>query len=134
MAISVSVPKDLKAIKTKEIGPFTKRQAICFSIAGIVGFSAYFFTKGILGTDAATLFTMIVAFPFFFFAMFERDGFPAEKLLYFRIRQIFLVPGIRPYKSENIYTQLEKREKLKREVEQLEKREKRSRKISNIRN
>ncbi len=133
MAISVSVPKDLKAIKTKEIGPFTKRQAICFSIAAVAGFSAYFLTKGILGTNAATLLTVVAAFPFFFFAIYEKDGFPAEKLLYFRIRQMFLLPGIRPYKSENMYTQLEEREKLKREVSYLEGKEKRSRKLPKVR-
>lgn len=129
MAISVPVPKDLKAIKTKEIGPFTKRQAICFSIAGVMGFSSYFLTKGILGTDAATFILVIAAMPFFFLAVYEKDGFPAEKLLYFRIRQMFLLPGIRPYKSENLFRQLEEREKLKKEAAYLEEKAKRSKKL-----
>ena len=61
-----------------------------------------------------------VMLPFFFLAMYERDGFPAEKLLYFMIRQKILTPGIRPYKSENLYEQLEEREKIKKEVLYLE--------------
>ena len=58
--------------------------------------------------------------PFFFFAMYEKNGFPAEKILYFMLRQKILTPGIRPYRSENLYKQLEEKEKLRREVRYLE--------------
>lgn len=57
---------------------------------------------------------------FFLLAMYEKDGFPAEKILYFMIRQKFLTPGIRPYKSENIYRRLEETERIKEEVRKLE--------------
>jgi hypothetical protein len=63
---------------------------------------------------------MIVAMPFFFFAMYSKDGFPAEKILMFMIRQKFLMPGIRPYKSENLYAKLEDKERLRKEVLSLE--------------
>jgi hypothetical protein len=36
------------------------------------------------------------------------------------VRQKILTPGIRPYKSENLYRQLEEREKMKKEVRYLE--------------
>lgn len=120
MAISVPVPKDLSGIKTKVALNLTKRQIICFSGAAITGVSLYFLTKGVLGTQAAALIMVGVMLPFFFLAMYERDGFPAEKLLYFMIRQKMLTPGIRPYKSENLYEQLEEREKIKKEVRYLE--------------
>ena len=113
MAISVPVPKDLSGIKTKVALNLTKRQIICFSGAAITGVPLYFLTKGVLGTQAAALIMVGVMLPFFFLAMYERDGFPAEKLLYFMIRQKMLTPGIRPYKSENLYEQLEEREKIK---------------------
>ena len=106
MAISVSVPKDLSGIKTKVALNLTKRQSICFSGAAITGVPLYFLTKGVLGTQAAALIMVGVKLPFFFLAMYERDGFPAEKILYFMIRQKMLTPGIRPYKSENLYEQL----------------------------
>ena len=61
-----------------------------------------------------------VMMPFFFLAMYTKDGFPAEKILYFMIRQKFLTQGIRPYKSENLYKQLEEREKIRKEVRYLE--------------
>ena len=120
MAISVPVPKDLSGIKTKVALNLTKRQIICFSGAAITGVPLYFLTKGVLGTQAAALIMVGVMLPFFFFAMYERDGFPAEKILYFMIRQKMLTPGIRPYKSENLYEQLEEREKIKKEVRYLE--------------
>lgn len=120
MAISVPVPKDLSGIKTKVALNLTKRQIICFSGAAITGVPLYFLTKGVLGTQAAALIMVGVMLPFFFLAMYERDGFPAEKLLYFMIRQKMLTPGIRPYKSENLYEQLEEREKIKEEVRYLE--------------
>lgn len=120
MAISVPVPKDLSGIKTKVALNLTKRQIICFSGAAITGVPLYFLTKGVLGTQAAALIMVGVMLPFFFLAMYERDGFPAEKLLYFMIRQKMLTPGIRPYKSENLYEQLEEREEIKKEVRYLE--------------
>ena len=120
MAISVPVPKDLSGIKTKVALNLTKRQIICFSGAAITGVPLYFLTKGVLGTQATALIMVGVMLPFFFLAMYERDGFPAEKLLYFMIRQKMLTPGIRPYKSENLYEQLEEREKIKKEVRYLE--------------
>ena len=120
MAISVPVPKDLSGIKTKVALNLTKRQIICFSGAAITGVPLYFLTKGVLGTQAAALIMVGVMLPFFFLAMYERDGFPAEKLLYFMIRQKMLTPGIRPEKSENLYEQLEEREKIKKEVRYLE--------------
>lgn len=120
MAISVPVPKDLSGIKTKVALNLTKRQIICFSGAAITGVPLYFLTKGVLGTQAAALIMVGVMLPFFFLAMYERDGFPAEKLLFFMIRQKMLTPGIRPYKSENLYEQLEEREKIKKEVRYLE--------------
>ena len=124
MAISVPVPKDLSGIKTKVALNLTKRQIICFSGAAITGVPLYFLTKGVFGTQAAALIMVGVMLPFFFLAMYERDGFPAEKLLYFMVRQKMLTPGIRPYKSENLYEQLEEREKIKKEVRYLEKKAK----------
>ena len=120
MALSVAVPKDLSGIKTKVAMNLTKRQLICFGGAGAVGIPFYIFTKGAIGTQASALLMVAVMLPFFFLAMYEKDGFPAEKILYFMIRQKFLTPGIRPYKSENLYNQLEEQEKMKKEVRYLE--------------
>ena len=120
MAISVPVPKDLSGIKTKVALNLTKRQLICFSGAALVGVPLYFLTKGVVGTQVAAFVMVGVMVPFFILAMYTRDGFPAEKILYFMIRQKLLVPGIRPYKSENLYSQLEELENMRKEVRYLE--------------
>ena len=120
MAISVAVPKDLSGIKTKVALNLTKRQMICFSGAIITATPTYFLTRNMLGTSGSTFLLMLVAMPFFFFAMYSRDGFPAEKILMFMIRQKFLTPGIRPYKSQNLYTRLEDKERIRKEVHYLE--------------
>lgn len=124
MAISVAVPKDLSAIKTKVAFNLTKRQLICFSAAAFVGLPFYILTKGVLGTELSALLMVALMLPFFFLAMYERDGFPAEKIVYFMVRQKFLVPGIRPYRTENLYKRLEEREKLRKELCYLESKEK----------
>ena len=120
MAISVAVPKNLSGIKTKVAMNLTKRQLVCFGSAGAVGIPFYIFTKGVIGTQASALIMVALMLPFFFLAMYEKDGFPAEKILYFMLRQKILTPGIRPYKSENLYSQLEEKERMKKEVRYLE--------------
>lgn len=123
MAISVPVPKDLRKIKTKVIFNLTKRQVSCFGMAGLLGIPLYLATKQGIGAEASAFLMVIVMLPWFFLAMYERDGFPAEKLVYFMIRQKFLLPGIRPYQSENWYRGMEEKEKMIKEVKQLERKE-----------
>ena len=116
----VPVPKDLTRVKSKFIFNLTKRQVVCFGLGALVGVPMFFLTKDTIGPSMAALVMIAVMLPFFFLAMYEKDGFPAEKILYFVIRQKFLTPGIRPYKSENLYNQLEEQEKMKKEVRYLE--------------
>ena len=120
MANTCKCYKDLSNIKTKLAFSLTKRQIICFSGAAIAGVPLYFLTKDMIGTQGAAFIMVAVMLPFFFLAMYTKDGFPAEKILYFMIRQKFLTQGIRPYKSENLYKQLEEREKIRKEVRYLE--------------
>ena len=93
----VPVPKDLTKVKTKLAFNLTKRQLICFSLAGLVGLPVYFFTRGAIGNSAAVLLMIGLMMPFFFFAMYERDGQPAEKILKNRLRYK-LWPKNRPYR------------------------------------
>lgn len=48
--------------------------------------------------------------PCFLFAMFEKDGLPFEKVLRNIIRTKFLLPRVRPYKTENFYAFLNRKE------------------------
>lgn len=106
----VPVPNDLNRIKTKLAFNLTKRQLICFSAAASVGLPTYLLTRGALGNSAAMLLMIGLMLPFFFFAMYEKDGLPLEKVLKNIIRTCFLYPRVRPYKTENFYALLSEKE------------------------
>ena len=103
----VNVPKDLTKVKTKVALGLTKRQLICFSVAAVIGIPMYFLTRGAVGGTVAVLLMIGTMLPMFFFAMYEKDGMPAEKILKQMLRHR-LWPGARPYKTENLYLYLEK--------------------------
>lgn len=106
----VSVPKDLNRVKTKVLFNLTKRQLICIGIAAAIGIPFYFLTRGFLGTSNAATGMVILMLPAFLFALYEKDGMPLEKVLFNFIRVKILCPGIRHYKTENIYAELNKDE------------------------
>ena len=99
----VNVTNDLSNIKTKLAFNLTKRQLICFGAAAVVGVPLYLFTRGALGNTAALFLMLAVMLPAFLLAMYERDGLPLEKVLYHILRAKYLRPGVRPYRTENIY-------------------------------
>lgn len=111
----VQVPKDLTKVKTKVMFNLTKRQLVCFGGGGALGVGFYFLTKNALGTTVAASIMILLVLPFFMFAVYEKDGRPLEKVLMNVIRAKFLVPGIRPYKTENMYAVIQ-REIYKQEV------------------
>ena len=51
---------------------------------------------------------ILIALPFFLFAIYEKDGRPLEKVLKNIILQKFVRPGIRPYKTDNFYAAIQK--------------------------
>lgn len=104
----VNIPNDLSRIKTKVAFNLTKRQLICFACAAAIGIPAYLFTRTAIGNTAAMILMIALMLPFFFFAMYERDGLPAEKVARNIINNIFIRPGARPYKTENMYAILTK--------------------------
>lgn len=120
MAIAVDVAKDPKEIKPKFIGNFTKRQAVCFGAAALTGIPFYMLARNAIGTDMAALCMVGVMLPFFFVAMYEKDGIPAEQYLNQIIQMRLVRPGIRRYKAENLYERLRERESKEKEVEALE--------------
>ena len=102
----VPVPKDLSKVKTKVALNLTKRQLVCFALAGAVGIPTYFLSRGAVGNSAAVLVMIALMLPFFFLAMYERDGQTAEIVLRNFLRAK-LWPGVRPYKTENLYKYLD---------------------------
>ena len=115
----VPVPKDFSKIKTKLALNLTKRQIICFSLAGICGVPVYLLTKAGMGTDVAATLMIIVMLPFFFFAMYEKNGQPLEMILKNYITTKYRKPQVRPYVTNNIYSAIEKQILLEQEVDKI---------------
>lgn len=103
----VSVPKDLSRIKNKAIMNLTIRQVVCFGSAAAVGIPTFILTHKAIGNTTAALLMIALMLPLFFFAMYEKDGQPAEKILRNFIRARIYYPGKRLYKTENLYELLE---------------------------
>ena len=85
----VPVPKDLNRVKTKVMFNLTKRQLICFSIAAAVGVPIFFLAKARLDLSTAAMLMVVIMLPFIFFALYEKDGQPAEKYLYHIVQSMF---------------------------------------------
>lgn len=115
----VQIPKDLAKIKTKVAFNLTKRQIICFSIAGATSLPVYFLTRHSIGNTGAMLLLIAVAMPSFLLAMYEKNGLPFEKVLRSVIISRFIRPKIRPYKTENVYEYAEKQYNLNKEVRKI---------------
>lgn len=86
----VPVPKDLNRVKTKVMFNLTKQQLICFAVAAVIGVPVYFLTKPSLGITTAAMLMVVLMLPCIFFALYEKDGQPAEKVLDHMIKAMFL--------------------------------------------
>jgi hypothetical protein len=93
----VAVPKDLAKVRSKLIFNLTPRQLICFGAAALIGAPVYFLTRGALGSSLSTMLLVVLTLPFFFLAMYEKDGQPFEKVLWTMIQAKYLYPAERPY-------------------------------------
>lgn len=86
----------------------TKRQLICFGLGGLTAVPVYFLSRSLLGNTMAAMAMILIAMPFFMFAIYEKDGRPLEKILMNMIQVKFKRPGIRPYQTENFYAAIQK--------------------------
>ena len=112
----VQMPKDLTKVKTKVAFNLTKRQIICFGLAAVCAVPTYFLTREAIGNMMAMLLLIVIAMPFFLFAMYEKNGLPFEKIAKAVIKSRFLRSKVRPYKTENVYEYAEKQYDLEKEV------------------
>lgn len=101
----VNVPNDLSKIKTKLALNLTKRQLICFGGAAAIGVPAYLVARTVVGNSGAMFVMLALMLPAFLLAMYERDGLPLEKVIRNVLKTKFLRPGVRPYRTQNIYQQ-----------------------------
>lgn len=112
----VPVPKDLNRVKTKVMLNLTKRQLICFALGAAVGVPVYFLTKPSLGITTASMLMVVLMLPFVFFALYEKDGQPAEKILSHVVKSMFLRDKVRPYRTSNLYAVIQQEIKEQEEL------------------
>lgn len=113
----VPVPKDLNRVKTKVMFNLTRRQLICFALAAAVGMPVFFLAKSKLELSAAAMVMVVIMLPFIFFALYEKDGQPAEKILGHVVKTMFLRDSVRPYRTDNLYAVIQREIKEKEELQ-----------------
>ena len=115
----ISVPRDLTKVKSKVFFNLTKRQLICFGTAVLLGVPSFFFMKSAVAVNIAVMGMMVIMMPFFFLAMYERNGQPLEVILDHMVQARFKRPRIRPYKTDNRYAAIMKQADAEMEVEKI---------------
>lgn len=120
--IESKMPKDIRAYKTKLIGPFNGRQLVCIAIMAVVDIMLYNFVVVPLqlSTDLIIYGLIFVNFPIATFGWMEVSGMPLEVYLKEVILKIFLAPAKRKpihiiYQAKDVHeTTYKKKKKRKR--------------------
>ena len=102
----ISVPRDLTKVKSKIFFNLTKR----------IGVPAYFLLRKTGNMSFAAMCMILIMLPFFFLAMYERDGMPLEVILQHFIEAKFVRPKDRPYQTDNYYAALQRMAEAEQEV------------------
>lgn len=120
MALYIKIPKDINKIKDKAVWKLTKRQVVIFGIGFALGFAVYWLTYKSLGMQTAAILFFCIGCPFFMAAIYDdKSVFKLEKVIVNIIRHN-ICPKIRPYKTENVYRQINETIEYNEEVEMLE--------------
>ena len=115
----ISVPRDLTRVKSKVMFNLTKRQLICFGLAALIGVPSFFLLKTVVKVNTAVMGMMVIMMPFFFLAMYEKNGQPLEVILNHMMQAVFKRPKIRPCMTDNYYAALLRQAKAEKEVENI---------------
>ncbi|WP_186672957.1 PrgI family protein [Sporosarcina sp. BP05] len=93
----VSIPKELKTIKSKLFFGLTKRQLIGFGLAIALALPVFFMLK-VYSTDLAMYGLFLTALPTIFGTIFTKDGMPAETWVKIILEYKYLNPKTRYFK------------------------------------
>ena len=124
MALSEEIPGDLNKVKTKVALNLTARQLVCFGAGFAIAIPIFFYVKKPLGMEMGAFTCMLVCIPFFILGMYEKNGLSAEKIFFFAIRQKYLRVSKRPKIVITKQEEIERMEKVRKEIEELERKAK----------
>lgn len=119
----VNIPKDLSEVEGHLMFGLTKRGLIAAALIVFVFFPSYFFLRRYIGELALILLIVFSAPPFVWAAWKIKDGRRIEHVLTNYIRVRWLLPRVRPYKTENIYSAMETAGKIQEVIEDANARE-----------
>ena len=117
--LTAEIPADITKIKHRVMFKLTKRQLVCFGGGALIGVPLFLFLKSYVDVSTATTAMMLVMMPCFAFGLYEKDGQPLEVVLRHMIETRFLRPRKRLYRTENVYSLLEIRHRLRKEVQKI---------------
>lgn len=115
----ISVPRDLTKVKSRVMFNLTKRQLLCFGTAVLIGVPSFFLMKTVMKTNTAVMAMMVIMMPFFFLAMYEKNGQTLEVIAGHMIQALFKRPKERPFMTDNYYAALMRQAEAEREVEKV---------------
>ncbi len=113
----VPVPKDLNRVKTKVM--FNPDKAAAHLLCAGCGRCSliFFLTKPSLGISTSAMLMVVIMLPFIFFALYEKDGQPAEKNPRSCDQVHVLRDKVRPYRTNNLYAAIQQEIKEKEELQ-----------------
>ena len=113
----IQFSKDINKIRNTFFWVFTVRESIIGGTFVITGFILYQIFKSHITFQSAGYLLFIYMLIPGFILLYNKNGLKCEKVLFYKIKR--LINGkIRPYKTENLYAQIEKEIK-KQEVKKI---------------
>ena len=73
--------------------------------------------KPYVALSTAAMLMVVIMLPFIFFALYEKDGQPAEKILGHVVKSMFLRDKVRPYRTNNLYAAIQRQIKEQEELQ-----------------
>ena len=134
--IIMPVPKDVRKIKAKFIGPFTKRQTLAVVPAGLIGIFLFILLRELLPMDVCAVVIGVIDAPILLCGFIDIYGMPFWVYAKEVAMNKLLYPKKRPYATENTYEGLAVQNKITYEyfdgdlVEYTEKEHKKKKKLN----
>lgn len=110
--IIMPVPADVRHIKAKFIGPFSKRQTLAIVPAALLGIFLFMLIRDIFPLDICAIIIGIIDIPILLCGFVDIYGMPFGVYAKEIVINKLLVPKQRPYVTRNIYESLAVQNKI----------------------
>ncbi|MBR5178916.1 MAG: PrgI family protein, partial [Lachnospiraceae bacterium] len=87
--------------------------------AALIGVPSFFLIKSVASLSVAAFCMIAIMMPFFFMALYEKNGQPLEVILKHFIEATFIRPKQRPYKTNNYYSALERQADAEKKIKKI---------------